>query len=137
MVEVITDEKRKARKEHTCDYCRGTINKGEEYNYARLKYNSDIYDWKSHEKCQFIAQELTTYIDPAEGITEDDFHEGCSDFCMTFVCPGCIHHDENEGCDQDEAYCIDKIYDILQTHSLELKGDKNGILCFMLQKREE
>lgn len=136
MVEVITNEKRKARKEHTCSYCNGTIKKGEEYHYSTLKYEGNIYDWKSHEKCQFIAQALWSYIDPDEGMTESDFDEGCQDFCGTFVCPDCIHHDENEGCDQDEAYCIEKIYDTLQTHEVIMTRDKYGIFCFVLKERE-
>lgn len=134
-VELICNEKRKARKEHTCSYCGHKIKPGEVYDHATLKYEGTIYDWKTHLKCQFIAEELWTYIDPNDGMTEEDFRDGCSDFCQAFVCPGCEHYDD--GCEKDENYCIDKIYNKLQTHELLLEGDEHGYLCYKLKKRED
>jgi hypothetical protein len=129
MPEILIDTKRKARKPHTCDYCLDTIQKGEIYDYAKLKsdYSDGIYEWKSHKKCSFIAGALWSYIDPDDGMTQEDFEEGCRDFCMTYICSQCPDADiETEKCKLDKQYCIDKIYTHLQTHEFKRIKDKHG-----------
>ena len=119
MPEILQEKERKARKPHVCDYCGKTIEKGEAYEWAKLKYEEIIYEWKNHKKCGFIASELWSYIDPDNGMTEEDFQEGCCEFCHAFVCPDCDQYDkEFEDCSKDESYCIDKIYGFLQAHEL-------------------
>lgn len=115
MVETISREQRKARKTHTCDYCGGKIEVGEVYDYSFCKFD-DVYSWKAHLKCVAVADELWDYIDPLEGMTEDDFFYGCQDFSRTFVCPDCEYWDAGE-CEKDESFCVNKMYDFLQTHS--------------------
>lgn len=129
MPEILIDTKRKSRKSHICDYCGDVIQKGETYDYAKLKseYSEGIYEWKSHEKCSFIASQLWSYIDPDDGMTQEDFEEGCRDFCRVFLCPQCPDADnEVEECKLDKQYCIDKIYGHLQTHDLKCIKDKHG-----------
>ena len=87
MPDILQEKERKARKPHVCDYCGKTIEKGEAYEWAKLKYDGTIYEWKNHKKCGFIASELWSYIDPDNGMTEEDFQEGCREFCHAFVCP--------------------------------------------------
>ena len=50
-MELCRQESRKARKEHICDWCGGTINKGEEYDYAAIKNEGEFYTWKNHKRC--------------------------------------------------------------------------------------
>ena len=125
MIEVIREEQRKARKPHTCSYCGEVIQPGETYDYTVLCYD-DMYEWKSHIKCSFIAQQLWEYIDPDEGMTAENFDEGCTDFCRAFICPHCPAADlEAEDCKLDRTYCIDKIYDFLQTHDFRRVKDEH------------
>lgn len=131
-MDILVDKKRKARKNHQCDYCDGIIEKGEIYDYAKLKsyYADGIYEWKSHEKCSFIAGALWNYIDPDEGMTREDFQEGCFEFCRAFICKDCEHYDkENEECEKDNKFCIDKMFEFLQTHDFKRIKDKHGWSC--------
>jgi hypothetical protein len=127
MPEILIDTKRKARKPHACDYCGDVIQKGETYDYAKLKsgYSEGIYEWKSHGKCSFIASQLWSYIDPDDGMTQEDFEEGCRDFCWTFICPQCPYADNDEECKLDKRYCVDKIYNHLKTHDFR-RVSKHG-----------
>jgi ribosomal protein L24E len=118
----------RARKAHRCDYCGETIEKGEPYNTASLVNDGDMYQWKAHVKCQHIASRLYRYIDPDDyGMTSDDFEEGCSNFCRHFICPHCNQMiSETEDCSEDQNYCLDKIYNFLQTHELKKTGNWCG-----------
>ena len=125
MSEVLMRRERTARKTHSCDYCGSPIIRGEVYSYAVLKHET-LYEWKSHLKCEVIASALWNYIDPDEGMSDEDFQEGCCDFCSAFICPDCGSHSEG-GCEDDLEYCIDKIYDILQSNELvRVKNEKCG-----------
>lgn len=126
MPDVISECDRKARRPHTCNYCGQIINPGEIYHHAVLKYD-DVYQWNSHKKCDFVSGALWSYIDPDDGMTEDDFQEGCSDFCRAFICPDCPDADlDAEDCNLDKRYCVDKIYDFLQTHDFKRLKDEDG-----------
>ena len=118
MSDILEQKERVARKEHRCDYCFEIINKGEKYEWAKLVDDCQLYEWKNHIKCGFIARELWSFIDPDNGMTENDFKEGLSEFCNAFICPSCKEKDE------ECYYCIDKAYDFLQTHELTLTKDK-------------
>lgn len=121
-METLDRRERKARKEHRCDWCCEKILKGEVYDWSKHIYDGYLYEWKTHKKCSYISSELWTYIDPDEGMTGEDFYEGCRNFCETFICPDCHHFDKNDYyCDKDERFCVDKIYDFLQTHELYRK----------------
>jgi hypothetical protein len=115
-------ETRKARKLHTCNYCNGSIVPSAEYKYSVHVQDGQLFDWKAHLKCEFIAHELWRYVDPDEGMTQEDFQEGCSAFCFDFVCKDCDRYEfEDNECRDDHYYCLDKIYDLLQTHTLSRK----------------
>ena len=115
MTEEISTTWRTARKAHTCNYCRRTIQPGERYEHYVGKYDGELYTWRAHEKCVFIAHEIWDYVDQDEGMNDDDFYEGCSEVCRVFVCPDCGKWDTDE-C--DESYCMDKLYDFLKKYEL-------------------
>jgi hypothetical protein len=64
----------KAKKEHRCDYCNGTIQVGEVYNYS-AHTDGMFYAWKSHLDCQSIAHELNMWEWVDEGLDSDSFQE--------------------------------------------------------------
>lgn len=118
-VEILDSKTRKARKEHRCDYCGGIIKKGEAYEWSKLIYDGTLYEWKAHKKCSFLSLQLWDYADPDEGMDEELFQDSLHYFCQAFVCPDCEQWDKKcQCCDDDLEYCIDKAYDLLQTHTL-------------------
>ena len=68
-------EKTKARKKHRCNYCQYLINEGDTYLKSTHVAFGDIYTWKSHQKCEEIAQKLNMFDECDEGLTSDDFIE--------------------------------------------------------------
>jgi len=79
---VLRSNKPKARKEHTCDLCFEKINKGEVYNNSTVVYG-DIYEWKTHIRCEQIALKLKMYDD--EGLTGEIFHECIEDEYIALI----------------------------------------------------
>ena len=114
MEQHISDKWRTARKEHRCNFCGCIIRPGERYKLSVL-FDGEIYEWKSHAKCDYVSGEIWDYADPDEGMDSDCFYEACSDVCRTFVCPDCGKWD-TDCC--DESFCLDKLYDLLQTKEL-------------------
>lgn len=116
MPEILDQKERTARKQHTCCYCEGYIEKGEKYDWAKLAYDGLIYEWKAHKECSLIASEIWEYVDPDDGMTHEDFMEGAQDVCQTFICPECQDPDKETGrC----RVCLHKVHDLLQTHTLQ------------------
>lgn len=70
---------RKARKQHTCDYCGLPIAKGEKYHSSTHVYDNMIYSWKSHFHCETIASKLNMFDWCDEGVTGEDFQEFIKD----------------------------------------------------------
>ncbi len=133
-MEILQEYERKARKEHICNYCGGVIKKGERYHYSKIK-GDDLYEWKSHLACIKAATGLWDFIDPDEGMSSDDFCDGCHEFCKTFICPDCEHYEkETEECLADDSFCVDKIAEIFENY--DLIKDREGPLWWRWQLRE-
>ena len=128
-IEILKTKRRKARKEHTCDYCGCKIEKGEVYNRSTCKWSDSIYDWACHQECSEVVSFLDAWIDADEyGIDGDMFCDACREFCQTFICPTCKDYGkEDDECNQDKSYCIDKIYAISKTHKLVRSKGRYGI----------
>ena len=133
MGELLNYKNRVAAKEHICDYCGEVIQKGEEYSWSRLAWDGRLYDWKAHLKCDSIGQSLWKYIDPLDGMTEDDFQEGVEMFCQSFICPECDERVNNREC-CNKRYCLDKVDELLNTHKLVFDKEKGD---FILKEREK
>lgn len=138
MTEEICTQMRTARKEHICDYCGKKIMPGERYEHYTGKYDGQLYVWKAHELCTFVAQEVWEYADPDEGMSADDFVEACSDVCRCFVCPDCGKWDTgDEECESGDGYCLDKMAELFQTKELyREKRDGYGYTHWKLRERK-
>ena len=138
MTEEICTQWRTARKEHTCDYCGEKILPGQRYEHYTGKFDGEIYVWKAHEACTFVAQEIWKYADPDEGMNADEFREACCDVCRTFVCPDCGKWDTaDEGCDSRPGYCIEKLVALFQTKELYRdRRDGYGYSYWKLRERK-
>lgn len=120
MPDLLDKKIRKARNPHICSYCNATIEKGEEYEWSKLAYEGEVYEWKSHISCKEIAVEIWDYVEPDEGMTEEDFREGVTAVCETFICPGCS---EEKCC---KTYCMDKVVEIFKKHTLKEVNDRKS-----------
>ena len=142
MYQNLSRKDRIARKEHRCDWCNETINKGEKYYYETFIYDGEMCDWKSHLSCERIVSAIWDYIDPDEGMSADEFSEGCADVCREFICPDCPEwNKEYSECEKDESYCLDRIDKFFETHEMyaaregyyriwrcrELRGDSDEV----------
>lgn len=108
-----------ARKEHRCDWCEKIISKGEKYHYETFIFEGEFYDWHSHLSCSRVVSAIWDYVDPYDGMTSDDFDQGCTDVCRGFICPDCSEwNKEYEDCEKDEPYCIGKMDEFFKTHEL-------------------
>lgn len=71
-MEIISQTKQKARKEHTCNWCNGKIKVGESYSRSFCK-DDDVYIWKNHIYCSEILTKLKAFDEGA--VSNDDFVE--------------------------------------------------------------
>lgn len=131
MVEVISEEYRKANKKHECDYCLGDIEKGEFYKVSTLKYD-DVYRWKSHRECEFLAGEFHRsglFEDHGNGMTWEDFSECVEEVHNCFVNPKHV-----EG--QTFRDRLKEVYNFLCENSIELEITKSYGMAFKAVKRK-
>lgn len=119
MYQNLTDKDVIARKEHICDWCNQKINKGEKYNYQTFIFDGEFCEWHSHLACSNVVSAIWDYADPYDGMDSDEFIDTCHEVCREFICPDCPKWDkEYLDCNDDEAYCIDKMDDFFKTHEL-------------------
>ena len=124
--DILKNETRKARKPHTCFFCGETIEKGETYHYQSSIWDNTVWEFHEHLKCHDISIEIWDYCDLEEGMSDEDFQDACKDICQEFVCPDCPkwNNEIEDWCDDDEYYCLDKLYEFFKTHEL-YKAGKN------------
>lgn len=69
-----TNKNRRARKEHSCDWCFGVIKKDELYDWQKLSSDDHgIYEWKAHKHCLEVAQEYDMFDDWENGLSQGSF----------------------------------------------------------------
>jgi len=136
MPKLISYSTRKARKIHKCGLCNNDIATGELYRRHFLKYEGQVYSFKEHDICGEIASCLWNFIDPNEGMTEEDFQEGCQEYCSRFVCPLCVHWIDDE-CEDGQVYCLNKIADRLKEYGIKEEPDKYGMPRWVEVKRKD
>lgn len=71
-METLRSDKRKARKDHRCDWCYGVIPKGEVYRNSCHVHGGDIYTFKNHLSCEKWVKE--------RGLFEGRWGDGVSDY---------------------------------------------------------
>ena len=80
IAEVYEVDKRKARKDHRCEECRGTIKSGEIYCYHHGVYDGGGFSHKVCVDCEQIRTELNkglpTYEQVCVGEVQDSVFEG-------------------------------------------------------------
>lgn len=76
-MDIIEEGVRFAKKEHTCSFCGGKINTGEQYEYQKISNHGDFYTWKSHLRCKFLVNyfDMMSHCNMEDGLTSDDFSE--------------------------------------------------------------
>lgn len=69
----LRDEKRKANKQHKCNWCSQIIEKGKQYHNSAHVYDGMKYTWKAHLECMELAYKLNMFNE--EVVSEDYFKE--------------------------------------------------------------
>ena len=65
---IIRESTPKARKDHQCNFCGGTIKKGESYqNDVIVGESNDVYNWKSHFQCTELVEKLKMHESYGDG----------------------------------------------------------------------
>ena len=127
-----------ARKKHTCDYCGEAINVGELHHWGKYIYDGHFYEWRSHLACKRIASAIWDYVDPDEGMSDQEFMDGCQEICQRFVCPDCPHwNKEYDDCDKDESYCLDRLDEFFKTYELYKAGRKAYYAIWKCREKEK
>lgn len=75
----LSDKKVKARIEHKCNYCNGTIKPGNQYRRSVWVGNNGPYTWKAHVSCDKIVDSLGLYDWEEDGVTQEIFFDGIND----------------------------------------------------------
>ena len=77
MIETISQSVKKAKKEHKCSWCHGTIKVGEEYGNSTFKSpDHGLYVWKNHIKCHELVDGLDMWSNSwDDGVSDDAFGE--------------------------------------------------------------
>jgi hypothetical protein len=78
-METLSYKEVKARKEHQCNFCKGTIKKNEVYNNSSYADAGECWTWKSHLSCMKLTR-LLDMEDDGEGITHDCFYGNVSGY---------------------------------------------------------
>ncbi|MDO9186956.1 MAG: hypothetical protein Q7W13_13160 [Bacteroidia bacterium] len=73
-MEQLSNKKRKANKEHICDWCSLKINKGEIYANQSNADEGTVFTWKNHIHCADLMDKIGAY-DNGDGVSTDDFQE--------------------------------------------------------------
>ena len=121
--DVIEHRSKVARKQHDCDYCHNPIMKGEEYDYQKNIFDGEFYEWHTHLACSRVAAAIWDYCDPDEGMSDQEFRDGCQEVCQRFICPDCPNwNEEFADCEMDETYCVDRMDSFFLTHELYKAG---------------
>ena len=124
-VDIIEQRTRKARKQHSCDYCGSIIEKGEEYSCQKNIFDGTFYEWRTHLACSRVASAIWDYCDPDDGMSDQDFQDGCQEVCQRFICPDCLDwNKEYAECEKDGSYCIDRMDEFFKMHELYKAGRK-------------
>ena len=134
-IELLESRTRTARKNHRCDYCGVIIKKGEKYSYQKSIDGGIFYEWHAHLACSRVASGIWDYCDPDDGMSNQDFEDGCREVCQRFVCPDCPKWDKEYGeCNDDETYCIDRMDKFFETYEL-YQADREA--CYRVWKCRE
>jgi hypothetical protein len=118
---ILSQETRKARKEHVCNYCCEKILPGELYESSAIINEGEFYIWKNHIDCQELCRALVSehYTSWEDGISDNDFDEACCECCRDNICSKCNKWDkENRECDNGKRYCLDKLKEKLLKHPI-------------------
>ena len=141
-MDLIAHRYRVAKKDYRCDLYRGNINKDDKYCYSFIEDGDDSWSHRAHIECEFVANELWNYINPWDGMSDEEFIDGCRDFCRHMLCPNCAcWDDEYEECRNVQDFCFDKIVEELKKYDFTtVKTDDpraKGKRCWGFVKKDE
>lgn len=128
-METLTDETRKARKQHRCNWCGNIIQKGEKYRHSVNVDGGDMWSFKAHLKCDQIFDAFYKKDHPYwDECNAEYFEESAIEYLCLHVCPSCPLWTKTEDyhgeCGSPNRWhdCIDKLHESLLKRG-EIKED--------------
>lgn len=119
-MDTLTDETRKARKQHRCNWCGNPIEKGEKYRHTVNVDGGDMWHFKEHLKCEQIFKVFWDKHHPyPEECTSEFFEEEAIEELREHICHSCPLWEKTDDyygeCHSPKRWhgCIDKLYDVL------------------------
>lgn len=139
---------KRARKDHICNYCGETIEAGSPYTREFLVNGGEHYEWLMHNECEKVANEIWEFVDPWDGMTDDDYQEGVRNLFECFICGKCdnrkdcaLHYHDDTPCKIDwfETYKQTlKLHEIFETKCLvQKRRGEFGDTYYALEDRRE
>jgi len=95
MSEILTNEQRKARKQHKCSLCGEDILKGTDYIYVSFTHDGHIYTDKLHIHCDAMWHYWISKFGTLDEYTNEDILYGIRED----VCEQICDRDQLEECD--------------------------------------
>jgi len=106
-MDTLSDETRKARKQHRCNWCGNIIQKGEKYRHSVYVDGGDMWSFKAHLKCDQIFDAFYKEDRPYwEECTAEYFEEKVVEELQSYVCKDCPQFDKpTPGVTYDRGHC--------------------------------
>lgn len=131
-MEVLREDRRKARRDYVCGLCGRPIKKGETYDNQTNKFDGRLYTFRSHAHCSALCSKIWDFAnpDPDAGMDVDTFIGAVRELVTEFYCPSCQRWDKDkEDCEQgfDRIACVKAFAKFMETHRLAKVRDQDGI----------
>ena len=139
-MEVIERRNVRARKDHRCDLCGCVIAKGELHEWQKNKCNGELYVFRVHLHCQELSGKIWDYVDPDEGMCDDEFYDALLALASIFYCPFHCDEYEEDMCDCDRGFdadvCVRRFAKFMESRELRLLKDFDGVTRWRMVKVE-
>lgn len=100
MSDFYVESKYKARKQHKCDWCRRTIEKGDTYIKAFGVWQGNLQNRKDCNECHNLINAMSHDKDYRDYVYNDGFDdETLMEFHQEKICPLCTHYENCNGMD--------------------------------------
>lgn len=125
-MEILKENFPRARKEHCCDWCQQKIEPGIKYKHQIWK-DDNFFTWKSHLKCDEVADFLMNYFDMEGGMDQTQFIDACFTFLADYIHPEVDRDELWSDLISNPSRYVDELYNTYVEKKNEKKEKNNKI----------